>query len=127
MYSLTINFGRNGALWGLMFRTEEAAQVAFDILAEPAVTDTYNPGSKMVRLVDDFSQKMVLNRDTINGFVLENMDISGGAHIERALAQSRVQQKAQRMMEADPALRAGRQGPAILTPGIPGNGQWPRQ
>ena len=127
MHSLTINFGTT--VWQLMFKSEEAAQVAFDVLADAGSigsTDAYNPITQQVRLDDDFGQKLVLTRTAIHGYTLENMEESALAHIERALHQTRMQNKAQRMAEADASIRAAGRGPAILNPGI-GNGQWPRQ
>jgi hypothetical protein len=130
MHSLTISFGPTGTMWQLMFKTEEAAQVAFDILStDEKNQDLYNPATvrTRVRLIDDFGQKLILTLQEIHGYVLEDMDISAGAHIERALHQTRMQGKAQRLAEADASIRQAGRGPAILSPGINPNGQWPRQ
>ncbi len=126
MHSLTINFGPTGTLWGLMFKSEESAQIAYDVLTgtrgEP--TDDYNKTTSLIRLVDDFGQKVVLERSAIHGYVLEDMDVSGMAHVERTHHQARLQRTASKLAESDASLR--QVGPAILNPGI-GNGQWPRQ
>ena len=118
MYSLTISFGSGASstMWTLMWRDEKIAREAF--------IEAYAPHDTLLHLKDEFGQVAVIKRENITGIMLEDMNLSKLAHIERALHQARVQAEGQTMAESDHVLRAARarQGSAILTPGIPGNG-----
>ena len=115
MFSLTIAFGPANITWTLMFRTEDSAVAA---------SVNMHDKSDRVSINDDFGQSLNVERNTIHGWMSEDMNLSKLAHIERALHQARTQAEGQTMAESDNTLRAARarQGSAILTPGIPGNG-----
>lgn len=129
MFSLTISFGPGPTMWTLMWRDKEKADAAYDNYAHGVPVNIEND-SLVLDLTDDFGQRARIHRADIHGVMLEDMDQSKLAHIERALHQARTQAKGQEMASADSTLRAAaaRQagGPSILTPGIPGNGMFPR-
>ena len=117
MWSLTIVFGPAATAWTLMFKTEVAAEQAYnDASANATALGSF-------KLLDDFGQKVrILN--PVHGMMLEDMSLSSEARIERGLDQARSQAKAQERAMADPALmasmRRGQQGPAVLNPsGLP--------
>jgi hypothetical protein len=100
----------------LMFKQEETVRVAAEHLS-------YNPGhapssSDWIAIIDDFGHTLSCPREKMGGFLLEDMDKSKLAHCERALHNQRTQNMAQKMAEADPALRMARgtNGPGVITP-----------
>lgn len=119
MHLLTIVFGPTPTPWSLLFKKPELAdKTFFDIQVakrEHAAT---------VSLMDDFGQRADVDVASIHGFMLEDMEQSKLAHIERGLHQARTQARAQQQAQADPALRAAAamQSPAMLTP--MGNGRF---
>lgn len=142
MFSLTICFGPSAAMWVLMFKTEEGARAAEQALypkplvfsedaaspdelkeakAYPAVM-TQSEMSKLrgsVNVTDDFGQSAHIDLEQLHGVMLEDMEQSKLAHIERALHQGRTQAKAQEMAADDAVLKAARfrQGSTpVLTP-----------
>ena len=126
MFSLTISFGPGPTMWTLMWRDKEKAEAAWNALALAKAG-----GTTVLTIADEFGQEAAIETEAIVGVMLEDMDQSKLAHIERALHQARTQAKGQEMAAADTTLRAAAArhagGPSILTPGIPGNGmQFPR-
>ena len=123
MISLTIVFGPGPMVWTLMFKTEEHANKCLESYA--------NPSSFIA--VDDFGQQCVIQGQEIHGIMLENLDQSKFAHIERALHQARTKIAADKLAEADPTIReaARRQqgGMPMIQPmgAMPGitNGRFP--
>ena len=118
MFSLTIAFGPGNGMWTLMWREKEKADAAWDALALAKAANA------VLQISDEFGQECVSEIAAVHGAMLEDLNLSKLAHIERALHQARVQAEGQTMAESDHVLRAARarQGSAILTPGIPGNG-----
>lgn len=98
MFSLSIVFGPGNGAWTFMFKTRKAAEGAM------YVWETDNP--PLLRITDDFGQSAVVERKQIHGILLDDLDESGKAHIERALAQARTQAKANNAAMADPTLKA---------------------
>lgn len=120
MHLLTIVFGPSPTPIAFLFKSPQLADKAyFDI----ETAKQSKAGS--VNIIDEFGQRGCFEVATVHGFVLEDMDQSKLAHIERGLHQMRTQAKAQQMAGSDPALRtaAMTQGPAILSP-MPGNGRF---
>lgn len=117
MFCLTVAVGN--IPWALMFKTEESANVAFIAL------DTFTTDA--VRVTDDFGQTLVVRDSALQGMMLEDMDKSKLAHIERALHHARMQQEGQKLAAADAQLRAGQHGPSIIAPMGGMNGGFPRQ
>ena len=119
MFSLTISFGPGPVMWTMMWRDREKAEAAWNAVAISKATES------VLKLTDDFGQDAIIEITTIHGIMLEDMELSKNAHIERALHQARMQAKGQEMAESDQILRAARArqgGPGILTPMGPMNG-----
>ena len=123
MLSLTIVFGPGPVVWTLMFKTEEAASNAKNSLCSV---------EGLTHIADDFGQSCTLLTSQIHGWMLENLDESKHAHIERALHQARTKITADKLAEADPVIReaARRQqgGMPMIQPmhAMPGpNGRFP--
>lgn len=116
MYSLTIYFGNAPAACLLMFKTEERAKEAHTVCAD---SPTY-PDEKLIAIEDDFGQKALIQANSFQCALLEDMAASQVAHVEQALHRARTQTKAQQAAEADSALRHARhaQGPAMIMPGM---------
>jgi hypothetical protein len=124
MFSLTIVFGPGPMVWTLMFKNQEAALGAADTISKA-------PLEEVVAIHDEFGQACEIGKCNIYGFMVENLEQSKLAHIERALHQARTKVKADELAQADPVIRsaATRQGGAILQPAMPGmpfqNGRMP--
>ena len=118
MFSLTIVFGPGPMVWTLMFKTAEVA------ISNKNKLDADAEGN--IDLVDDFGQSCSIRSEEIHGWMLEDLEQSKLAHIERALHQTRVKVKADEMARADPVIRAAAmQGNSpILQPAMPANGGW---
>jgi len=119
MFSLTIVFGPGPMVWTLMFKTE-------DKLRE----EMKNWAMHKTPLIDDFGQEACVEVEKMHGYMIEELEQSKLAHIERALHQTRVKVKADEMARADPVIRAAAMqgGSGILQPAMPGmpqpNGGW---
>jgi hypothetical protein len=128
MFSLTIVFGPGPMVWTLMYKTEEAADAALSAIKyalEIRGTDVSFSPAKTITVDDDFGQHADIMICDIHGVMLENLEQSKLAHIERALHQSRTKVKADEMVRADPVLRTALQGGSgILQPAMPANGGW---
>jgi hypothetical protein len=123
MFSLTIVFGPGPMVWTLMFKTEESCNAAFAKWSNESIT-----------IADDFGQSCSVDPNEAHGWMVENLDQSKFAHIERALHQARTKVTADKLAEADPTIREAQrraQGgmPMIQpVPGMPGfgpNGRYP--
>ena len=115
MYALTIFMGP--ACFQLLYRTEEPAR-----LAKAALHNRPNEAfgvTTYTEINDDFGHEMTINLRDLSGFILEDMEKTKAAHVDRALHQQRVQMLAQKTAENDPGIRAsrmmGNNGP-ILSP-----------
>jgi hypothetical protein len=114
MHQISMNVGN--IVWALLFKTEEKALAAWEHYMN-------RDSDTVLRIEDDFGQTLDARPAIVNGAMLENLDLTKHAHIERALHQARTQAEAQAAGEADMALRAQRRGPAILQPiGMNGRG-----
>lgn len=122
MHSLTIAFGPTGAMWAFLFRTKEAADVA-----HTAVRTAQGCHGENITVEDEFGQTATFASHAVHGSVLEDLERTKMAHVERALHQARLQAKAQQMAQGDATLKAAQMmsGPAMLSPG--GNGFRPMQ
>ena|ERR1700686_2107450 len=118
MWTLTVAVGN--IPWALMFKTEESANVAVK-----TINTKFGDGNA-IYVADDFGQQGFFFPSAIGGYMLEDMNKSKLAHIERALHHARMQHEGQKLAQADAVLRMGNAGPAILQPGF-GNGGFPRQ
>jgi hypothetical protein len=115
MFLLSIVFGPTPTAWALLFKTQESAEAAFKQMGVH---------TGWIALEDDFGQCASLKSETLHGFMLEDMEKSKLAQIERGLHQLKTQAKAQEVAGADPqlqrAMRQGHQGSPILSPGLNG-------
>ena len=120
MFSLTISFGPGPTMWTLMWRDKDRAYVAYQVYAHHNTAMPTDMG--ILDLTDDFGQQCRLQRNVIHGVMLEDMELSKLAVIERALHQARTQAKAAEAAESDQVLRVARtrSGPAVLMPGMNG-------
>jgi hypothetical protein len=100
MFSLTIVFGPGPMVWTLMYKTEEKAQQHKSFINEHK--------DSRVQLYDDFGQECTINSEDIHGFMLEDLEQSRLAHIERALHQARTQAKGAEIADNDPVLKQAR-------------------
>lgn len=115
MFSITIALGN--AQWRLLFKTEESATKFFSLLNGGTESD-------VIEVLDDFGQRAVLRRGTIQGYLFEDMAQSKLAHIELMLHNAHTQAAATMRAQQEPALRAmrsGQAGPSVIMP--MGNGQ----
>ena len=75
-------------------------------------------------IADDFGQNCEINSKQIAGYMLENLDQSKLAHIERALNHERTRIAADKLAEADPTIREARRrqqgGMPMIQPMNPG-------
>lgn len=123
MHSLTICFGPAATPWILLFKEEVKAATIYNEYSNHLVA-----GASSGALIgaDDFGQAFVLSISEIKGMMLEDMDASQEAQIERGLHQARTQAKAETKAMSDEtiksAIRAKQQGPAVYSPGMPGGG-----
>ena len=114
MHVISIAFGTAPAIWQFVFKTEDAAQTAWTNF------NNFSPESGCyINITDDFGQTETFDVDKITGRMLENLDMSQQAHVERSLRQQRMQAKFQKAAESDPEIRAAMRGPAVLSP-MPG-------
>jgi len=115
MHSLTICFGPTGTIWTLLFKEEERAKSVFALLV--------GADGGALATVDDFGQQILIRPEEVRGMLLEDMDLSLMAQVERGLHQARAQGKAQERAMADPviaqSLRRQQMGPAVMSP-VPG-------
>ena len=112
MHAITVIVGQIG--WSLLFKEESKAKEMSAILAKRE--------NEFTVLEDDFGQKLDARTALIAGYMIEDMEQSKLAHVERALHQQRTQNLAQKIAESDPGLRINRMmnGPAMIQPGMPG-------
>jgi predicted CopG family antitoxin len=113
MYLLTIVFGPSPTPWSLLFEKPEAAEDVFFSLQK-----SKQEKRDFIDIVDEFGQRTVIDIASIHGFMLEDMEKSKLAHIERGLHQARTQAKAQQAATQDPVLKSAAmmRGPAMIDP-----------
>lgn len=122
MHQISIVFGPTGTTWALLFKSAEKADEARNTLK----TARDFAKGVIVTVSDDFGQQADLLASAIVGVMLESLDDSQQATIERGIHHARTQVKAQSRAQADPLLKTARMsggGPAVLSPhGMNGSG-----
>ena len=112
MFSLTVSFGPAPQAWVFMFRDKEKAEHTYQMITQPE--------APTIMIADDFEQRAFFKMDQINGIMLEDMQQSQLAYIERVLHQARGNAKSQEAAQSDQMLRTAmlrQQGQSpILTP-----------
>jgi hypothetical protein len=115
MHSISICFGPTGTIWNLLYKSEETMKAAWEKLE--------NRETPRLVIGDDFGQNLAIVRDQLHAFLIEDLDVSQLAQIERGLHQARSQAKAQTRAMEDPtikeSLRRQQMGPAVMAP-VPG-------
>lgn len=113
MFMLSVCFGPNGTIWGLAFKTREAADVAAHGLRDEKVVS------------DDYGQELCIPKGQMHGILLEDLDQTQIVQEERSLRDLRMRGKIAQRAGADPAIRSAlamTQGPAMINP--MGNGRF---
>lgn len=118
MHCLSIVFGAGApVMWKLIYRTEEAAKAAYTTITHPQPPIAHE---MVVECVDDFGQSTCIRLNSVAGVMLEDLEQSKMAHVEMSLHEARTRSTAQKMAQADPAIRQaammGAGGPAIFSP-----------
>lgn len=114
MYSISIAMG--AIQWRLLFKTEDAAQVAHRHLEQAMTGDP-----KIASVEDDFGQHY---NGKPQGLLFEDMNQSKLANVELMLFNASAQMLAQKRAQTDPAFRAvSAAGPAIISPMPQPNGR----
>ncbi len=117
MFCITIALKDNPAVWTLMFQSEEVAKTAWQKYATCTTDGQFS-------ITDDFGQTAAVHHSCVAGAMLEDLDKSMLAHVERGLHNARTQAKAQQQAMSDPVLKTAamtaQRGPAIYDP--QGNG-----
>ena len=111
MHSLTIVFGPTGTQFVLLYTAKNNAEDVFKKLLAPASTAV-----STVVIADDFGQSLAVRTETIYGIMLEDLNLSGEAAIERGLHAARVNAKGQTRAQSDPVLKFAAMGPQIVGP-----------
>jgi hypothetical protein len=114
MHSVTIYFGPANTPLILLFKEEEKAKNIYNDYVSSVLAGCSAGGA--VIGVDDFGQAAALPFAQVNGILLDDMDLSQQAYIERGLHNARAQAKAQQRAAGDPTIRAAAQGPAVMSP-----------
>ena len=113
MHKISVVFGRNGTLFGFLFKTKEAAEAA----AQMNLADL--PEAPFVGITDDFGQSAHFRVSEINCIQIEDLDLSANANIEMGLHHARTQAKANQLGQQDPKLRTAAMlgGNGLIHPG----------
>ena len=99
LFSVAICFGPNATLWGLTFKTWEAA----DSVAI-AVKDAMETGN-ILSIADDFGQATCIRGIAISGVLVEDMKATVEAQVLRGVHHARGQAEVQAAAQADPIIR----------------------
>jgi hypothetical protein len=115
MYSLSIHFGPNAMVWALLFKSEEKAGAVYNAYVEfnlKIAEETLLIGA------DDFGQSFAIPFKEISGILLEDLEVTEEARIQRSLAEAHVKVKLDQRAKTDPIIRQAmnNQGPSVLTP-----------
>ena len=126
MHLLTVVFGPTSTSLAFLFRNEEQAQTELEALERAMLLETE---TSLVVIDDDFGQHAAIRIKSLHGFLLENMEESKLAHIERGLHNARTQARANQAAQSDPVLKSAMAGmspvnPAMLSPMGNSGGRW---
>jgi hypothetical protein len=113
MHSLTIHFGPNAMVWSLLFKDEEKASTIYNAYMDSRM----NAADKATLLgADDFGQAFAIPMEQINGILLEDLELTEEARIQRSLADARASAKLQMRARTDSTIRQAQSGAPVLTP-----------
>lgn len=82
-----------------IFKTKDAADAAYK-----NITDYIHPQNRLT-IADDYGNTANFRAEDISAVVVEDLDKSGDARVERSIYEARLQAKVQTKANADPALR----------------------
>ena len=125
MFALTIVFGSPAVPWSLLFNSKEAADAAFENYKSSKATSF--SGEYFIQK-DDFEQEVCISRISLHGAMIEDMDKSKLAAVERGIHQAKTQIAAQKRAQQDPEIAAHARtqqmtgGAPILSPNFGPNG-----
>jgi hypothetical protein len=130
MHMITVSFGSSSC--PLLFKTKEAAEAAWEAITtlrfspveSGSMESMRQPNAQYAtRVTDDFGRQVCIWN--LNGAIMEDMAVAQEGQIEVGLHQARTQVKANQRGQNDPTLRASQlaQGPAMINPGLNGNGR----
>jgi hypothetical protein len=108
MFNLAVSFGPQGLIWAFLFKKKAAAEEARNAVlqAREAVNHQLTvQGTRTAEIVDDYGSTASIDAAAIHGVMLENLDDTSMAQIERGLQQARTQTQANRMAMQDPVLK----------------------
>jgi hypothetical protein len=114
MYSLTICFGPAATSWAFLFKERKEAEdhaSSFYLLEDPA-----NPPKPNIWITDDFGQSAFVAIHSIHGVVIEDLDLTEQARIERSMVDARAQTKFNVRAKSDPTIQAAMRGPSVISP-----------
>ena len=128
MHMLTVVFGPTSTSLAFLFRNEERAREELGGL-EKSISLFGETEISFVVINDDFGQRATIRIKSLNGFLLEDMEQSKLAHIERGLHNARTQARANQAAQSDPVLKSAMAGmspvnPAMLSPMGNSGGRW---
>lgn len=116
MHMLSIHFGPNQIVWGLLFKDKEKAeaseQVVLDFMNQQHLTQQIAAG-RLLTVEDDYGQRAHLVAGSIHGVLVEDCDYTQEGAIVKHLHNQRTQVKAQSRVQNDPALKAASLGNGI--------------
>jgi hypothetical protein len=119
MYSLTICFGPTATSWAFLFKERKEAEdhASSFYLRE---TSSNPPKHDIVWITDDFGQAGFVNINSIHGVIIEDLDLTEQARIERSMVDARAQTKFNARAQDDPTIKAAiakqQRGPSVITP-----------
>lgn len=109
MHMLSIHFGPNQIVWGLLFKDKERAeameQTVLGFLKMQHLVQA-TAGDKILTVEDDYGQRAHLVAGTIHGALVEDCDYTQEGAIVKHLHGQRTQLKAQQRIGNDPVLKA---------------------
>lgn len=121
MFCITIKFKNEPSSWTLLYNSDEAMRAAWSRSSRE--TDS---GMHYI-LADEFGQECSIPTACVAAVMLEDLNKSMLAHVERAIHNARTQAKAQQLALSDPVLKTAAmtrgQSPAMFSP--QGNGFHP--
>ena len=99
MFSLQVIIGP-GIAWNFLFKNKEVAEDAINGMVNDA---------DLITIKDEFGTEGLFKRSEFHGCLLEDMELTKSAHLERIIHEQRLRAKAQQFIQNDPQLRSMQQ------------------
>jgi hypothetical protein len=114
MFCLSIHIGQ--VVWQMMYKSEDSVHAADSILASAHNSSFSVPGPITI-ISDDFGQIAHVSLAALHGWLVEDLDLSKLAHVEKGLHNARTQNDYVKRVMADPSAQPRQQmGPGVLSP-----------